>query len=90
MARRLIIVVAAALLLALHAPAGAASPLVGTHWTVQRIGKHVLPAGFGAELRFQARRRWTGRDDCKYRLSTGRLLLLGARGRMLARLTRVD
>ena len=94
MARRLIIAAAAALVLALPAPAGAASPLAGSHWTVQRIGKHVMPAGFGAELRFQARRRWTGRDDCNiatrhYRLSKGRLLLLGARGRMLARLTRL-
>jgi len=136
MARRLIIVAAAALLLALPAPAGAASPLAGTHWTVQKIGKHVMPAGFGAELHFQARRRWTGSDDCNnlggryrlrsrgsrlrfvdmrstaracdyppgavppsfsgalvatrhYRLSKGRLVLLGARGRMLARLTRL-
>ena len=134
MARRFILAATAALLLALPAPAGAASPLAGTHWTVQRIGKHVLPPGFGGELHFKARGRWAGKDDCntlggryrsrgsrlrfvdtfstaracdyppgavppsfsgtlvstrRYRLSHGRLVLLGRRGRMLARLTRL-
>jgi len=131
MARRLTLV-AITLLLAVPATAQAASPLAGTHWTAQKIGKHVLPAGFGAELHFKARRRWAGTDDCNqlggryrsrgsrlrfvhifstamacdyppgavppsfsgvlvgtrgYRLHKGRLLLLGARGRMLARFT---
>jgi heat shock protein HslJ len=134
MARRLITVAVAALMLALPASAPAASPLRGTSWKAKRIGGHVVPTGNRARLTFGSHHRFGGQDDCNsiggqyeakgsrlrfskilstlvgcegtpgaalpsfigaldrtrsYRMTSGRLLLLGARGRTLVRLARV-
>jgi heat shock protein HslJ len=62
MARRLIIIAVAALLL--PASAHAASPLAGTNWVVKRVDGRALPHGYHAGLTFKAHDRFAGRIDC--------------------------
>ena len=60
MARALTAALIAALLMA--APAAASSPLRGTSWTFQSVGRRAMPATHPVQLRFTAK-RFRGDDD---------------------------